>query len=384
MIKYRRFEDLKIFGRKTEPNLEEPRKEGRPSPVRPSKFVPGGVSVCKLQGVVSVVVYASLVRGLTYCAMASVDEEEIVGEEVVEDTPASADTQEDGQDVPNEKPGTLEFTLVVMEEAANAHQHVLDYISEFQKLVHDKALREDDGSFEAACVDVRHVIATSKQMNLSLRMAADEATSEIARDTALEAREKLNKELVSVSQAFEVTVAKYAASLRREEMKALLQGGEDAERITRMGNGKDKTEEEKQREARDAANSFQRVTGMIMESISTMDAANELLDDDENMVRHSDGKLEEYKGEASSANKTLARIRAKEERARYELYAAFAFFLCVVAFVTLRRLPIPWRMLWSAFHGTVRMLWGGNTTETAGTATDDLASASNNPIEYDL
>ena len=133
-----------------------------------------------------------------------------------------------------------------------------------------------------------------------------------------------------------------------------------------------KTEEEKQREARDAANSFQRVTGMIMESISTMDAANDLLDDDENMVRRSDGKLEEYKSEASSANTTLARIRAKEERARYELYAAFAFFLCVVAFVTLRRLPIPWRLLWGTLRGTVRMIWGGNTTETEENTVEEL------------
>ena len=40
-----------------------------------------------------------------------------------------------------------------------------------------------------------HLIATAKQMRLALRLAADEASSTAARETALEATGKFEKEL---------------------------------------------------------------------------------------------------------------------------------------------------------------------------------------------
>ena len=51
--------------------------------------------------------------------------------------------------------------------------------------------------------EVRNAIDTSKQMSLSLRLAAGEASSEVAKDTALTASNKFSKELDAVSQAFD-------------------------------------------------------------------------------------------------------------------------------------------------------------------------------------
>ena len=81
-----------------------------------------------------------------------------------------------------------------------------------------------------------------------------------------------------------------------------------------------------------------------MESVKTMEAANELLEMDEDEILGSERSLESYKNEANSADKTLARIKAKEQRARHELYAAFGFFLLVVLFILIRRLPL-WYVL---------------------------------------
>ena len=78
---------------------------------------------------------------------------------------------------------------------------------------------------------------------------------------------------------------------------------------------------------------------MIMESIYSIEAANDLLDQDEDNIARTNSDLDSYKNEANSADKTLARIKAKEQRARYELYAAFAFFLVVVFYVLIRRIP---------------------------------------------
>ena len=158
---------------------------------------------------------------------------------------------------------TLDFTLALLEEAAGAHQDAMDSVSEFQKLTVEESLSDGDGSFEIAYKEVRHMIEASKQMSLSLRLAAGEAASEVAKDTALAASNKFSKELDAVAQAFEMT-AKYKVAMKRAEMKKLLKGGDEAAMITAKGtnrSAKDRTEKEKAKEARDAANSLQRVTG---------------------------------------------------------------------------------------------------------------------------
>jgi hypothetical protein len=250
-------------------------------------------------------------------------------------------------DDPMADSSTLDFTLAILEEAAEAHQDAIDSVSEFQKLTVEKALGDGDGSFETAYQEVRHVIDTSKQMSTSLRLAAGEASSEVAKDTALAASNKFSKELKTIAQAFEMTAKKYKVIMKRTEMKKLLEGGDGAAEIAAEGtrrSAKDRTAKDKQKEARDAANSLQRVTGLIMESVKTMEAANELLEMDEDEIRGTEHALESYKNEAGTADKTLARIRAKEQRARYELYAAFAFFVFVVLFILIRRLPL-WYVL---------------------------------------
>ena len=232
----------------------------------------------------------------------------------------------------------INFTLAVLEEAAEAHIDVLQSVKEFQLLVKEEKLKNSDSSFQIECDDIRHLIATSKQMTLSLRLAADEASSAIGRETALEASKNFESELQGIKKAFELTAKHYKTKMMKKDMNILLHGGESAVNLVNSKKN-DKTAVEKQLESKEATNSLKRVTTMIMESIYSIEAANELLDQDENNINRTGEDLDEYNNEAGTANKTLARIKAKEQRARYELYAAFAFFIFVVLYILVRRLP---------------------------------------------
>ena len=134
------------------------------------------------------------------------------------------------------------------------------------------------------------------------------------------------------------TAKLYENHLKKEELELLLDGGDSAVNLVKSKD-KGKSAEEKQLESKEATNSLKRVTSMIMESIYSIEAANDLLDQDEDNIARTNRDLDSYKNEANSADKTLARIKAKEQRARYELYAAFTFFLLVVLYVLIRRIP---------------------------------------------
>ena len=232
----------------------------------------------------------------------------------------------------------INFTLAVLEEAAGAHREALERVAKFQKLVQNKRLRKIDNSYQNEYEDICHLLATSKQMTVSLRLAADEAASAVGRETALSASKKFEKQLTEIKLAFEVTAKHYEAQMRRDEIGTLLNGGEQAVELVNSKN-KRKTAEEKQRESKEAANSLKRVTSMIMESIYSIEAANELLDGDEDNINRTGGGLDTYNNEASTANKTLEKIKAKEKQSRYELYAAFAFFVCIILYILVRRIP---------------------------------------------
>ena len=238
----------------------------------------------------------------------------------------------------NDDTSRISFTLTVLEEAADAHTQALTGVQGFQRMAKEKKMKSSDNSYKIEFDDVLHLIATAKQMRLALRLAADEASSTAARETALDATRKFETELEGAKKAFMATAKLYENQLEKEELELLLDGGDNAVNLVKSKD-KGKSAEEKQLESKEAANSLKRVTSMIMESIYSIEAANDLLDQDEDSIARTNSDLDSYKNEASSADKTLARIKAKEQRARYELYAAFAFFLVVVFYVLIRRIP---------------------------------------------
>ena len=71
-------------------------------------------------------------------------------------------------------------------------------------------------------------------MRLALRLAADEASSTAARETALDATRKFETELEGAKKAFMATAKLYENQLEKEELELLLDGGDNAVNLVKF------------------------------------------------------------------------------------------------------------------------------------------------------
>ena len=62
-----------------------------------------------------------------------------------EESPEGGDNDNHVEDTSSDS-STLDFTLTALEEAAEAHQDVIDSVTEFQKLTVNKSLDDEDDS----------------------------------------------------------------------------------------------------------------------------------------------------------------------------------------------------------------------------------------------
>ena len=134
----------------------------------------------------------------------------------------------------NDDTSRISFTLTVLEEAADAHTQALTGVQGFQRMAKEKKMKSSDNSYKIEFDDVLHLIATAKQMRLALRLAADEASSTAARETALDATRKFETELEEAKKAFMATAKLYENQLEKEELELLLDGGDNAVNLVKL------------------------------------------------------------------------------------------------------------------------------------------------------